>query len=255
MRGRAGILAAPLAGSAAGYAALFWAGRGGWRGAPNDCVLAGDCYCELIRPGAIAQPANTGSALAFTAVGVWIAWRALGRGGPRNPMHRTRLFPALYALLVALVGPGTMALHATVTRWGGQADSISMYLLGLFFVLYALHRLGRLSEGAFLPAWALAAALLAASKLLRLVPTEPLFGALLLSGLYLERRAFPRGPAPRLWAAAGLGAAAFLIWCLSHGPGPLCVPDSLLQGHAVWHVLTALAAGAMYLHYESEPAR
>jgi hypothetical protein len=41
-------------------------------------------------------------------------------------------------------------------------------------------------------------------------------------------------------AAALLGTAT-AVNLLSRTGDPLCNPDSLLQGHAVWHVLTALA--------------
>jgi hypothetical protein len=29
-------------------------------------------------------------------------------------------------------------------------------------------------------------------------------------------------------------------------------PESWIQGHALWHLLTALALGSMYLYYRSE---
>lgn len=38
----------------------------------------------------------------------------------------------------------------------------------------------------------------------------------------------------------GVGLAVYLF---SRTGGPLCDPDSLLQGHAAWHVLSAAAAG------------
>jgi hypothetical protein len=48
-------------------------------------------------------------------------------------------------------------------------------------------------------------------------------------------------------AAALLGlAGALAINQLSRTGAPLCGPDSLLQGHAAWHVLTAAALGAWF---------
>jgi len=43
-----------------------------------------------------------------------------------------------------------------------------------------------------------------------------------------------------LCATAGLA-----VYWLSRTNRPLCYPDSALQGHAVWHVLSALAVGAL----------
>ena len=49
--------------------------------------------------------------------------------------------------------------------------------------------------------------------------------------------------------ALGLGAVANV---LSRTGAPLCRPDSLLQGHALWHVLTAVGA-ALWLACWSKP--
>ena len=43
----------------------------------------------------------------------------------------------------------------------------------------------------------------------------------------------------RLVSAAGLLAVASVVKALSGTGGPWCRPDSRVQGHAVWHVLTA----------------
>ena len=53
-----------------------------------------------------------------------------------------------------------------------------------------------------------------------------------------RRRSFPRPPA----AAVVALALAAVVNVLSRTGAPLCRPDSLLQGHAVWHVLTAVGA-------------
>jgi hypothetical protein len=53
-----------------------------------------------------------------------------------------------------------------------------------------------------------------------------------------RRRSFPRPPAAAI-AALALGAVANV---LSRTGAPLCRPDSLLQGHAAWHALTAVGA-------------
>jgi hypothetical protein len=56
----------------------------------------------------------------------------------------------------------------------------------------------------------------------------------------LWRRWLPRAPAITLAA----GAAAVAVNVLTRTGAPLCRPDSLLQGHAAWHLLTALALAA-----------
>lgn len=69
-----------------------------------------------------------------------------------------------------------------------------------------------------------------------------------------ERR--PARPRLRLFAALGLGAGV-LVHGLSRTGGPLCRPDSLVQGHAAWHALGAAALmglAAAYLADEEAPA-
>jgi hypothetical protein len=52
--------------------------------------------------------------------------------------------------------------------------------------------------------------------------------------------------------------AALLIYLLAQFIWTLdlnhivCDPNGILQGHAIWHVLTALSAGLLYLYYRSE---
>jgi hypothetical protein len=52
-----------------------------------------------------------------------------------------------------------------------------------------------------------------------------------------RRRSVRRPPV----AAAVVGGAAIAVNLLTRSGAPLCHPESLLQGHAAWHALTALA--------------
>jgi hypothetical protein len=55
------------------------------------------------------------------------------------------------------------------------------------------------------------------------------------------RTAWPRGSRVAYRLALAAAAAGAACWWLGRTGGPWCDPDSLLQGHAAWHVLTALA--------------
>ena len=72
-----------------------------------------------------------------------------------------------------------------------------------------------------------------------------------------RRKEWRRLLAPRLLAT---GALAIVVYATSRTGGPLCAPDSVLQGHAAWHVLTALilwwwgrSRGLLHRHSEREP--
>ena len=58
-----------------------------------------------------------------------------------------------------------------------------------------------------------------------------------------------------LTAAAATGAAGVAVFALSRTDGPLCRPNSLLQGHGLWHLLAAgatiIAARGMGLDQRS----
>ena len=82
-----------------------------------------------------------------------------------------------------------------------------------------------------------------------------LFALILIIAIILELAlARPLRPQVRTgYYIAGLIAniVAFTIWNLDQR-GQLCSPDSLWQGHAVWHLLGAVALWFAFLYYRSE---
>ncbi len=87
---------------------MYLAARGGWLGTD---VGRGDGFCEAARSGWLKQPANALSNLGFVVAGLAIGWRA---GLPEGRLARPGLAPA-FAVVVVLLGPGSMAMHATQT--------------------------------------------------------------------------------------------------------------------------------------------
>ena len=94
---------------------------------------------------------------------------------------------------------------------------------------------------------ALMAAQVTAPSLRRIV-----FGVLLVAALIVEWRSSRAG---RRWLAAGAGVMvlAFAIWIVDR-QRLACEPASLIQGHALWHLLGALASACLYRGYEDEAA-
>jgi hypothetical protein len=232
----------------------------GW---PGSFTGAGSDFCEAFREGAIKQPANTWSNLGFVAAGLWVT-RRLGSdlADPtlqRNLIGQSRGLSILYAALVVFLGPGSMAMHGSGTAWGGRTDVLSMLLFIAFPVAYGAVRVfgGRAGACAWLYA-ALALGLgipvvtgslpFAGSDLY--VVLIPLFAGL---ELWLHFRGTGGTRDLRWLGAAGVSfLTALVIWRLSHTGAPLCDPDSLVQGHAIWHLLCAVSTVAIFLYYRSE---
>lgn len=227
----------------------------GWLGA--DVGRGGD-FCEDARSGAVRQPANAFSNAGFVVAGLLIAWRA-GLPAALGDVL-TRPLATAYACVVVLLGPASAAMHATQSALGGDLDLLSMYLIAAFAAGYALTRLLRRGQLFFAQVFLL---LVAACQLVGLYPREiPVvrfagnvaFGLLLVAAITLEVRLSRRGPTRTdlRWGAAALlvMVVAFAIWNASqHG---LCDPNSLLQGHAVWHLLGAVSAYLLFRLWASE---
>ncbi|MEO8501067.1 MAG: ceramidase domain-containing protein [Vicinamibacteria bacterium] len=218
--------------------------------APATC-LPDDCFCEAIRDGLVRQPANTWSSFAFLLAAVWVAGRpAHPRSSASKTLPRTEHWLLVSSLM--LVGLGSAFYHASLTFIGQVFDVSGMYLVATFILL---HRLG--------PTWKLppVGSVLVfvgvnAGLMMAQVTTPSLrrlaFGILLVGALAVEWRSARRG---RRWLAIGasLMAVAFVIWILDRWR-LVCATDSLVQGHAAWHLLGALAAVCLYRSYESEPS-
>lgn len=200
--------------------------------------------CERLRDGWVAQPANAASSLAYVAAGlVLLRWAS---GLP----SRDERSPLPLAMGMVTAGLGSLDYHgfqSPVAQWGHDWGVAVPVVAAI-----------RTDAAELLPevpdrvrTAASVAALAAVGLLLARRPGSGTFvggvGALALgmSELVLWRRG--RRPAPRrqpkilLGVAAGAGLAGVTALAMSRSGGPWCRPDSLLQGHAVWHGCSALA--------------
>lgn len=242
-------------------AALFAAGVGGWEGRADGCLVGGQCFCELDRGGLVRQPSNTLSNLGFVVAGLLVAGslgRERRRGSlprPDNPMTGTRFYPGFYAATTALLGPGSMALHASLTWWGSVLDLVSMNLFIGFVFAYAVVRWQDLGIGAFLATFAAVNAALLGVKLLH-GHGSGAFGAMAVASVGIEvrlrRTGRVSGDGRFLLAAAATFLGSFAVWLGSRNGGVLCDPASWLQGHAVWHLGCAVATVFIYLYMRSQ---
>lgn len=243
----------------------FWVmSRGGYPGGPDECIALGDCYCEAIGPGVAAQPANAWSNAGFVLIGLLVLADARRRAGAGRMAWDPRS-AWLYGGVAIFLGIGSFAFHGTMRAWGGYIDVLSMHAFIAFVLVYDLDRVHRWSWARFVKGFAGLLALF--SVLIAVVPPEhgkTLFAGFVILVLLVEAavsypalrpwstvRLDPRRM-PWFWTGLGLFVVANVIWNLSRTGGVWCDPDSLLQGHAVWHLLTAASVGAFYLYFRGE---
>ncbi len=220
-----------------------------------DYVSRASRFCEIVRQTGIAQPANSWSCAAFLVVSLWVVKRT-------NREELNNDFAAnwgyFYAAVVALIGLGSFWNHAALSRAGGTADVEGMFLLVSFLSLYALHRLVGLSR-----TWLISLLVLANIPLTYIASlpgpiTDYVFALLVVAviGLELLVQLSHRYQAKNsyFWLGFFVLAIAFGVWQLDIR-GIWCNPNSLIQGHALWHILTAIVPGILYLYYSSESVR
>lgn len=254
-RSRDLLVTASATALAIGVAVLV--GLGGWPGAASGCIAAGDCSCEAIRGGLVAQPATTYSNVVFLAAGFWLLRRAARVGVAGRPMAH-RPLTLLLAGIVIFIGFGSGLFHASVTEWAGWLDLMGAAAFLTFFVLHEAALVLGEDHRWIVRRWTLAIAGLGgalwfldngAGKFV----LAPLFvAALVLNRIVVRRGATPR-PERWFWAGLGLYGAGAIVMELSRTGRPWCDPSSLLQPHAAWHGLAALAIVCFALYLRGEP--
>ena len=213
---------------------------------PQVVVALGGADCEAWRPGLLHQPVNALSSLAFAVAGVWVAVRP-GAG------RADRAGGAVYAGALVANGVGSFLYHGP--GWPGSAfvhdAAIPAAVLFIAAEDVALlrgwtsrRRLGAYALGLGTACSALAVLPTAAVAVTALDGTLAAAAEVTVAMAVGRRRDLRGRPRPVLapvaiaFGVAGLAAAAVLA---GRTGSPLCRPDSLLQGHALWHVLAAAA--------------
>jgi hypothetical protein len=220
--------------------------------APATCTTT-RCFCELPRPGAlIVQPANSWSSYGYAFLGFLMIVLARAKGwASAFPPIAAQIFGAT----AIFVGLGSVLLHATLTLWGQFFDVMGMYLTSGFMLVCAIARWRSLSgrQAALLyvvVVLALVALLYAMPEVRRFLFAMILVVAIL-TELALARPLRWQAKLPYYLSGITAKAVAFTIWNLDQN-GILCAPNSLFQGHAVWHLLGATALWLTFLYYRSE---
>ena len=219
----------------------------------------GSTDCELIGDGAlIHQPVNAASSLSYVVAGAWVVW-----WGVRHA--RVRSSDAwVFGAALALTSVGSLDFHGPASVAARWLHDASIAIAVLFMVAFNVGVLVEWTRsrvyGVFGALVVVAAAVLAAAPDAAVALTTVGVVALVSSeALVLRNRLRPlreRGRPTRrnaylvLIVAFALGG---IVNALSRTDAPWCDPASAVQGHGLWHALTAIAFAAWAVAALPEP--
>lgn len=178
--------------------------------------------CEPYLDGFLQEPVAAVSSLAYVLAAV------LGRPAPPP-----------YAVLVAGIGVGSFIQHGPNPPLADLLHDLPLAGTLAFVAADAVVALTGRSRRWWwwaVPTGALVPLILLVPEPADVVQVGMAVGAVALA---LGRARLHPGTRRRILLALGLLAVGGVIGRLSVSGGPLCDPDSLLQGHAVWHALSA----------------
>jgi hypothetical protein len=201
--------------------------------------------CERLLESWVSQPVNAVSSLAFVLVGLRLLVMFRSRSGPRP------ILAGAFAAVLVLVGIGSFAFHGPGGVTADWVHDGSITALLALIVALELRRRAGWSDSQVLIGWSVAAAGLVLVELLRPGVGDPLNAPLAVAaivGVMAPQLGPGRVPQPdrrrqRVFAAVGVLALGAIVMLLSRTGAPLCFPDAVVQGHAIWHVLAALGIG------------
>ncbi|MCB0508585.1 MAG: ceramidase domain-containing protein [Bacteroidetes bacterium] len=227
-------------------------------------------FCELNRfDELIVQPSNTWSNLGYIIIGlifISIAKNDLKYEHRKEVKNMLAKFPGFSYLIGAsalYLGIGSFMYHATLTFFFQKLDQTGMYFLLISFIAYSLFKLfptikfrGKVYvSNSFFIVSAIIMQLLFFFFLWRL-PINITFPALTLTffiaNFVLIAKVRNSTSIISLLKASGITLViAASIWILDI-TNKLCSPQSVFQGHALWHLLNTASIFLAYLYYRSE---
>ena len=256
----------------------FAAGQDPWQGWAPSGDFTKPKYAESIHSTDLFRTrANTWSNLAYVVVGLYaIAMGLEDRRKTDSPANnyliRTPPMSILFGVACCYLGLGSGLFHASLTRWGQQLDVGSMYapLLSCIAINLGRYAPEHLPTNALrakhsFPTWPiLALGVIAISYLLyyykwsmsanQVLPLHILLVSLFaIADLLPQRVRLGTGAMQFRWVLLGLCSLVAAVVCRELDvAGKFSGPDAWYQGHAIWHLLTALSLGCMYWYYRTE---
>lgn len=227
-------------------------------------------FCEKNRwDMLIIQPSNTWSNMGYLLVGLVLVSIGLkdhfykGREDLNNFMARFPAFTLLIGGAMLWLFFGSFLYHASMTKTFQIMDITGIYavLIALFtynaFKAFPFIRIGNKLQSShkLLLSLGLAVNLLFVIEVWKWnvnVVFPILIGVFFALNLFnLKRQIILKMYKKYMFSSFLTLMVAGTIWILDRS-NLFCMPESIFQGHALWHLLTAAAVLLLYLYYRSE---
>jgi hypothetical protein len=238
----------------------------------------------------VKQPSCVYSDFSFVLLGLWVLFWFSKNGPDRKPyanrMTKQVGYTLTFGLMLMFMGPGSMLFHISMNALAGLGDGVSMYLFMSYLLTYNIVRLADLGFGWFLVLW-IGLFTVATVVNIGMMFDDGLADQTLLIMVVLGVVAIPLLLYIAIWRsdiqsdAFGNWSlvtsilffiAAFSVWMPSQtlaDPGPpgtpymtngLChpgwaifsPPSPVIQGHAIWHILSAFGVFLLYYYFKRE---
>lgn len=200
----------------------------------------GDSDCEHIGAGLLNQPVNAWSSVAYVVFGLWLVVRSIRTRGAETPVE------IAYGAALASIGIGSVAFHGPVPPGARLMHDLT---IAAALTVIASRSVGTLREWTPWGVLATSGVIVAIIGAVMAVAPDAgnmMTGAVGVAAVASEvvlyrtgRQRFSSRVAKILATTVGLLIGAAVINVLGRTGGPLCDPESVFQGHAVWHILTA----------------
>jgi len=211
----------------------------------TSLILAqmGGSDCETIGSGVLAQPVNAISSLAYAVVGLFVLAWALRVSGHERTVR------IVFGLLMVATGAGSVMFHGTQGPASQFSHDITFLVTVWFLAVANVSEAYRSKRWVGWSVFAAGSVVLALSLALYPGITNVLMVGVVLALVGADIALHRRGRIRTGWYVASLITViiAVAMFILGRTGGLVCEPGSILQGHALWHLLSAAALGAYFV--------
>jgi hypothetical protein len=212
-----------------------------WNDLGKASCLPNNCFCEKIYFNQTAQPVNSFTNIFYLYAGMMILFS----------LKKWDLFSIVYAYIVILLGIGSYFYHASMTFFGMYLDVFFMYVYILFLIIFLLYKTRILKK--YPAIWIYSILLIFSGIFLYQSPLlrRFLFGFYVILTIFVFFKVKNQiSLKPKyFYIALLLFTISYGIWLLDYYK-ILCNPESLIQGHGIWHTIDSFVIYYLYLFFK-----